>query len=49
MIRGNETTKIVGIGGEEVEELKLEALHHKAVGEKIRDPHMRLSSKRGGK
>lgn len=33
--------RVWGIGGEEVEELKLEALHDKAVGEKIRNPQMR--------
>lgn len=42
MIRGNETTKSVGKSGEKVEELKLEALHDKAVGEKIRNPQTRL-------
>lgn len=42
MIRGNETTKSVRKSGEKVEELKQEAFHDKAVGEKIRNPQMRL-------
>lgn len=42
MIRGNENTKSMRKSGEKVEELKQEAFQDKAVGEKIRNPQMRL-------